>query len=367
MASELVYQTWQRITGKPWSAARAGGFTTGGYNENLALQSRLLSGWNPYAPATPAPAPAPAPTPAAAPAQAPLQQTAEQLSQEQKAAMAGYIQPVTGAYSEYAAAQGRMTNPVELYKQYETEAGVTERQAVIDRLRTQTANVTELLNNLEGNVQQRLSGVLTTAAQRQRVVGAEGAPLTKQLSTISGLLGVEEPALQAAQQRAGTMAGYAVEGEKQKLLPYETQIESAKFAATQQIEAMRDDLTRRYGAAEAERQIQAAKEEVERQAQIASAAMAKQAEYNAAQARLEAQLNPPSSGGGAKGKTAQEQAQESFQTQWDNVLAMANKAGDRATAQDIVYRYLKGGGASQAQAAGLNPETYWDVWRAMKG
>src|SRR4030043_888251 len=100
--AELVYQTWERITGKPWSAARAGGYTTGGYNENLALQQRLLGGWNPYQAATPAPAPTaqPATAPAAAPAQAPLQQTAEQLSQEQKATMAGYIQPVTGAYSE---------------------------------------------------------------------------------------------------------------------------------------------------------------------------------------------------------------------------------------------------------------------------
>jgi hypothetical protein len=66
MAGELVYQTWQRITGKPWSAAAAGGFTNGSYEANIALQKRLLSGWNPYAPAAPAPAPAaPAPAPAA--------------------------------------------------------------------------------------------------------------------------------------------------------------------------------------------------------------------------------------------------------------------------------------------------------------
>lgn len=66
MAGELVYQTWQRITGKPWSEAAKGGFTNGSASANLALQKRLLSGWNPYA-ATPAPAAAAAPTPVAPP------------------------------------------------------------------------------------------------------------------------------------------------------------------------------------------------------------------------------------------------------------------------------------------------------------
>ncbi len=61
---ELVYQTWERITGRPWSDAAAGGFTTGSYSDNIALQQRLLGGWNPYTPAAPSPAPAPAPAPA---------------------------------------------------------------------------------------------------------------------------------------------------------------------------------------------------------------------------------------------------------------------------------------------------------------
>ncbi len=66
--AELVYQTWERITGRPWSDARAGGFTDGSYAANIAIQKRLLGGWNPYAPAAPAPAPAPPPASAPAPA-----------------------------------------------------------------------------------------------------------------------------------------------------------------------------------------------------------------------------------------------------------------------------------------------------------
>ncbi|KKN29517.1 hypothetical protein LCGC14_0843290 [marine sediment metagenome] len=50
--AELVYQTWERITGRPWSDAAKGGFTTGSYADNIALQQKLLGGWNPFAPAT---------------------------------------------------------------------------------------------------------------------------------------------------------------------------------------------------------------------------------------------------------------------------------------------------------------------------
>ena len=64
--AELVYQTWERITGRPWSDAHKSGFTTGSYADNIALQKRLLGGWRPYAPKA-APRPAPKPAPKAAP------------------------------------------------------------------------------------------------------------------------------------------------------------------------------------------------------------------------------------------------------------------------------------------------------------
>lgn len=92
---ELVYQTWERITGRPWSDARKGGFTTGSYNDNIALQKRLLGGWNPYAPkAAPKPAPKPvakrpAPKPAArAPSPGPVPVAPGLSAQQWEAALA---------------------------------------------------------------------------------------------------------------------------------------------------------------------------------------------------------------------------------------------------------------------------------------
>jgi hypothetical protein len=57
--AEKVYETWQRLTGLPWSEARKRGYTTGTAAANIALQRRLLSGWRPEGVITPtAPAPA---------------------------------------------------------------------------------------------------------------------------------------------------------------------------------------------------------------------------------------------------------------------------------------------------------------------
>jgi len=46
-SGELPYQTWERLTGKPWSQASALGLTTGTAADNLALQNKLLGGWLP--------------------------------------------------------------------------------------------------------------------------------------------------------------------------------------------------------------------------------------------------------------------------------------------------------------------------------
>jgi hypothetical protein len=72
--AELVYQTWQRLTGTPWSQAQKMGLTNGSASANLALQRKLLSGWRPNG------------TAAAAPA-APAPKTAAQIEAENQAAL----------------------------------------------------------------------------------------------------------------------------------------------------------------------------------------------------------------------------------------------------------------------------------------
>ncbi|KKN26618.1 hypothetical protein LCGC14_0872820 [marine sediment metagenome] len=118
--AELVYQTWERITGRPWSDAHKGGFTTGTYAENIALQKRLLGGWNPYAP-KPAPKAAPkaAPKPAARrPASTPdplqIQPGMWLQIQQENIALQKYIADQNERAQKEQAAQLRRTTELQL-------------------------------------------------------------------------------------------------------------------------------------------------------------------------------------------------------------------------------------------------------------
>ena len=143
--AELVYQTWERITGRPWSDARKGGFTTGSYNDNIALQKKLFGGWNPYAPkAAPKPAPKPkaAPKPAA-PSPGPVPVDPGLLAQQWEAmiALQAEIQRGQLALAEQQAVDARRmqeaqlgANPAdfvayELYKRSLEEQGFTPESA----------------------------------------------------------------------------------------------------------------------------------------------------------------------------------------------------------------------------------------------
>lgn len=91
--AETVAQTYQRITGKPWSQARADGLTDGSASANLALQKKLNEGYNPYAQQD-------------TPAQAAPQQAASPVDQYQKLVSDWYAQkPVTPGTFNYSPEQ----------------------------------------------------------------------------------------------------------------------------------------------------------------------------------------------------------------------------------------------------------------------
>ena len=143
---ELVFQTWERITGKPWSAAAAGGFTDGSFNANIALQQRLLGGWNPFAPAPPTPAPpprpaAPAPAPTRSPQAVPVQPGLQAEQFADRLALEEFLANLAAELTREAQADVRRlqeaqlgANPAdfvafELYKRSLEEQGFTPQSA----------------------------------------------------------------------------------------------------------------------------------------------------------------------------------------------------------------------------------------------
>lgn len=126
--AETVAQTWQRITGKPWSEAAKAGLTDGSAAANLALQKKLNGGFNPYAqPATPAQA---APAPAASP-----------LDAYQKLVSDWYAQkPVTPATFNYspeqeAADKASVSQEYRPFYQEQADQSGTQFQQTLNQVR----------------------------------------------------------------------------------------------------------------------------------------------------------------------------------------------------------------------------------------
>ncbi len=111
--AELVYQTWERITGRPWSDAAKGGFTTGSYADNIALQQKLLGGWNPYAQATAKPAAKKAAKKATTPSALDIQPGMWLQVQQENIALQKYIADLQQKAQEEQAAQLRRTTELQ--------------------------------------------------------------------------------------------------------------------------------------------------------------------------------------------------------------------------------------------------------------
>lgn len=199
MANELVYQTWQRVTGKPWTEASKGGFTDGSAATNLALQKKLNAGWNPYAQNTPANSPAAAADPnayinqnqqadfnAAVNANAPTLKTnvasiTESFPDILKTITGGQVPPTPPSLSE-------------LYTKLTSEGGVTELE--------------QQLNDLT-NQEQTIMGM-----SEARQLNAEGGAVS--LGVIGGRQGEIERQTQQQLQTLGRIKSYVADQLKTK-------------------------------------------------------------------------------------------------------------------------------------------------------
>ena len=224
--AELPYQTWQRVTGKPWSEASKGGFTTGTAQANLTLQQKLLSGWNPYKGGGSAPAPAAPAAPAASTGGGDLVGWAEEQRKASEALLQKQQAEQESLFKQYQQAVAGQEPMEAAYTRLGQEAGVPQLQAQMQAFTEQMANIQKMISDLDTNVTERTKGTFTTEAQRQRQVAAEQVPLTKSLRDIGIAEAPVAQALSSAQQNIATRLGLISEDQKKQLQPLIMQIDS---------------------------------------------------------------------------------------------------------------------------------------------
>jgi hypothetical protein len=276
--AELVYQTWQRITGKPWSAAAAGGFTTGGYNENLALQQRLLSGWNPYAPAAPAPA-------AATPAAATTRQSAAEAATAKTADL--YARQKAEEDAKIAALRAYVSGaePLpDLYARLGQEMGIPGLQAQLEPVRQQTLRAESELATLPEDLLAVTRG--QGEARRKLLEASKSDVLRRQLTELARAQELYAGQLAGAQNALGTQMSLYGEQYNRGLLPFETDLSTTEQRLAREAsgytQAFQNELTAILGDIQAAEDL--AKEQRDRAFDLAK--MEKEYQYNASLARI---------------------------------------------------------------------------------
>ena len=161
--AELPYQTWQRVTGHPWSEAK-NYWKTGTAASNIALQAKLKTGWNPYKPAART-----APKPVVAPKSLPevtakLNQTQQDLYDVPEVETR---EEIGEQVREELLPEGEAPAPISLV---ETYGGLREEQGI--------TGLEDQINSLTGQEEE------IVARMRQRGFIEEGKPVP--LNVIAG-------------------------------------------------------------------------------------------------------------------------------------------------------------------------------------
>lgn len=168
------------------------------------------------APVTPATAAAPTDLWSWAREQTNLGQQLLKSQEQQQAGLFGQYTATSQAQEPLQAAYGRLG----------TEAGVPELEKTIGGFKTNIADVQNRLNQLEGNINERIKGQDVSEAQRQRILGYEATPLTKQLGELGTAMAPYTEQLSGAQSKIATQLGLISADQQKALQPLIMQIDS---------------------------------------------------------------------------------------------------------------------------------------------
>lgn len=178
--------------------------------------------------------------------------------------------------------QGGMKNPADFLSADQQATGATQAQQQLTGLQGAIANTSNLLNQVAPSVMGRTENSLVTAAQAQRIIGNEQAPIQTNLQNLGQQESQASSQYQTAEQQAEARANAESQGQQQKL----GNLQSIYQALVGKEQAAAD---------EAYRQQQAAAQAT----QFAATQAEQQREFNAQQAAASrAGSGSPSIGGG---------------------------------------------------------------------
>lgn len=118
------------------------------------------------------------------------------------------------AFADYALAQRAQAKPLDLYNQFEENAGLPQMRKTASSLRGAIGTVEDAIKQVEPDISLRSRNSLVTEAQRRGMVTAGQQPLLQRLSELSTGLGRVEQGVTAAGADIAQKVGLVMQGQQ---------------------------------------------------------------------------------------------------------------------------------------------------------
>src|SRR3990167_4822675 len=127
--------------------------------------------------------------------------------------------PIDEAFKEYAMTVRNQKNPLDVYNELETAAGLPQQKKIASTLREQIGSLEDTIRRVEPNVQATTRESLVTQGQQEGMIAERRRPLMENLGTLGTARGRITQGISATIADLGTKAGLVFKGQEQQLEP----------------------------------------------------------------------------------------------------------------------------------------------------
>lgn len=155
-----------------------------------------------------------------------LQSFAERMAREQQDLLNRQKGEQEGLFNQYEQARAGQETLPGMYSRLKGELGIPGLQQTFGQVQGEIFKVKDMLDRLDENVTSRSLGTMTTEAQRQRAIAAEGDPMRNNLGRLATGLEPVAQALSGAQGELSNMMTLGSEQQERELEPLKMRINS---------------------------------------------------------------------------------------------------------------------------------------------
>src|SRR3990167_5084082 len=149
--------------------------------------------------------------------------------------------PIEEAFREYAMTVRGQKNPLDIYQELETAAGLPQQKAIASTLREQIGSLEDTIRRVEPQVQATTKQSLVTQGQQEGMITERRRPLMENLGILGTALGRITQGISATIADLCTKASFVFKGQEQQLEPLKLRLSMLQDRAARLVSGFNSD------------------------------------------------------------------------------------------------------------------------------